>query len=189
MGLNIVKRFWTFINIIRLIFQNWKFRFTYLSVSIKLWHWNQFETSTSSHLDFPLSCVLVFCKKWKLAWWLTDVTFRHRIDVCGSLQVSECGWAQKKAPTLANLFAICKNMHLWLRQNPKNICVVHCLDGKAQSATVIGALLVFCRLFDSAETALHMFTARRLAPGVSPSQKRLGNGNLASSVQDIREEK
>ena len=43
------------------------------------------------------------------------------------LQVSECGWNAKKAPSLANLFAICKNMHLWLRQGPKNICIVHCI--------------------------------------------------------------
>lgn len=46
------------------------------------------------------------------------------------LQVSECGWSPKKAPTLASLFAVCKNMHLWLRQNPKNVCVVHCMVSK-----------------------------------------------------------
>ncbi|KAK3091567.1 hypothetical protein FSP39_020845 [Pinctada imbricata] len=87
-------------------------------------------------------------------------------------RVSECGWTVKKAPTLANLFAICKNMHLWLRQNPKNVCVVHCLDGKASSATVIGAFLVFTRFFESAQQAMHMFTVRRCAPGVSPAQRR-----------------
>ncbi|XP_076440781.1 cyclin-G-associated kinase-like [Babylonia areolata] len=87
-------------------------------------------------------------------------------------RVSECGWMQRKAPTLTTLFAICKNMHLWLRQNPKNICVVHCLDGKANSATVIGAFLVFVRLMDNASSAMHMFSARRGQPGITPSQKR-----------------
>ena len=43
------------------------------------------------------------------------------------LQVSECGWNQRKAPTLQMLFSICKNMHLWLRQSSKNVCVVHCM--------------------------------------------------------------
>ncbi|KAH9489463.1 hypothetical protein Btru_046281 [Bulinus truncatus] len=87
-------------------------------------------------------------------------------------RVSECGWAAKKAPPLTNLFAICKNMHLWLCQKPKNVCVVHCLDGKANSACIAGAFLVFCRLFENASAALHLFTARRSQPGISPSQKR-----------------
>ncbi|PVD23615.1 hypothetical protein C0Q70_16888 [Pomacea canaliculata] len=87
-------------------------------------------------------------------------------------RVSECGWVQGKAPTLTLLFAVCKNMHLWLRQNPKNICVVHCLDGKANSATVVGAFLVFCHLVDNATAAMHIFSARRSLPGITPSQKR-----------------
>ncbi|CAH1774732.1 unnamed protein product [Owenia fusiformis] len=87
-------------------------------------------------------------------------------------RVSECGWDARKAPTLHNLFAICKNMHLWLRQNPKNICVVHCLDGKAGSATVIGAFTVFLKLFDNANSAMHMFNQKRMNPSILPSQKR-----------------
>ncbi|KAK6171762.1 hypothetical protein SNE40_018195 [Patella caerulea] len=87
-------------------------------------------------------------------------------------RVSECGWPQRKAPTLASLYAICKNMHLWLRQNPKNVCVVHCTDGKSNSATVVGAFLVFCCLFEKASSAMHMFTAKRGAPGLAPSQRR-----------------
>ncbi|KAL5021014.1 hypothetical protein ScPMuIL_000169 [Solemya velum] len=81
-------------------------------------------------------------------------------------RVSECGWSPKKAPTLASLFAVCKNMHLWLRQNPKNVCVVHCMDGRSQTATVIGAFLVFCHLFESSQQAMHMFTVRRGAPAL-----------------------
>lgn len=87
-------------------------------------------------------------------------------------RVSECGWAAKKAPPLTNLYAICKNMHLWLRQKPKNVCVVHCLDGKANSACVVAAFVVFCRLFENASAAVHLFTAKRSQPGISPSQKR-----------------
>ncbi|GFR85921.1 cyclin-G-associated kinase-like, partial [Elysia marginata] len=90
-------------------------------------------------------------------------------------RVSECGWVAKKAPPLTNLYAICKNMHLWLRQKPRNVCVVHCLDGKANSACVIAAFVVFCRLFENASAALHLFTAKRSQPGISPSQKRYIN--------------
>ena len=99
-------------------------------------------------------------------------------------QVSECGWPIRKAPTLANLFSICSNMHLWLRHNPKNICVIHCLDGKASSATVVGAFLAYCRLFESASAAMHIFTARRAAPGITASQKRycVTSGGAQSAV-------
>ncbi|RUS92097.1 hypothetical protein EGW08_000121 [Elysia chlorotica] len=99
-------------------------------------------------------------------------------------RVSECGWAAKKAPPLTNLYAICKNMHLWLRQKPRNVCVVHCLDGKANSACVVAAFVVFCRLFESASAAVHLFTAKRSQPGISPSQKRYINyiGQMVSDT-------
>lgn len=42
------------------------------------------------------------------------------------LQVSECNWPSRQAPGLHNLFAVCKNMHNWLKQNPKNVCVITC---------------------------------------------------------------
>ncbi|OWK05485.1 DNAJC6 [Cervus elaphus hippelaphus] len=41
--------------------------------------------------------------------------------------VSECSWPIRQAPSLHNLFAVCRNMYNWLLQNPKNVCVVHCL--------------------------------------------------------------
>ena len=45
-------------------------------------------------------------------------------------------------------------------------------DGKANSATVVGAFLVFLRLMDNASSAMHLFSARRGPPGITPSQKR-----------------
>ncbi|TRY96702.1 hypothetical protein DNTS_005948 [Danionella cerebrum] len=42
-------------------------------------------------------------------------------------RVSECGWQPRRAPTLKNLYSICKNMHQWLKQDQRNICIVHCL--------------------------------------------------------------
>ena len=44
-----------------------------------------------------------------------------------SLQVSECGWAARRAPSLRSLYSLCRNMHAWLRQDPGNVCVVHCM--------------------------------------------------------------
>ncbi|XP_043916868.1 cyclin-G-associated kinase isoform X1 [Protopterus annectens] len=87
-------------------------------------------------------------------------------------RVSECGWQARRAPNLQNLYSICKNMHLWLKQDQKNICVVHCLDGRAASAVVVCSFLCFCRLFTTAEAAVYMFSMKRCPPGIWPSHKR-----------------
>ncbi|KFQ69535.1 Cyclin-G-associated kinase, partial [Phaethon lepturus] len=88
------------------------------------------------------------------------------------LAVSECGWPARRAPNLQNLYSICKNMHLWLKQDQKNVCVVHCLDGRAASAVVVCSFLCFCRLFTTAEAAVYMFSMKRCPPGIWPSHKR-----------------
>ncbi|XP_055488192.1 cyclin-G-associated kinase isoform X1 [Leucoraja erinacea] len=87
-------------------------------------------------------------------------------------RVSECGWPTRRAPSLQNLYNICKNMHLWLKQDTKNICVVHCLDGRAASAVVVCSFLCFCRLFTTAEAAVYMFSMKRSPPGIWASHKR-----------------
>lgn len=40
--------------------------------------------------------------------------------------MSECGWAARRAPSLRSLYSICRDMHWWLRQDHKNVCVLHC---------------------------------------------------------------
>lgn len=87
-------------------------------------------------------------------------------------RVSECGWAARRAPHLHSLYSICKEMHVWLRQDPKNICVVHCVDGRAASAVAVCSFLCFCRLFSTAEAAVYMFSMKRCPPGIWPSHKR-----------------
>lgn len=65
-----------------------------------------------------------------------------------SLQVSECSWPVRQAPSLHNLYAVCKNMHNWLQQNPKNVCVIHCMVSAPHSNQPglrdPGTLLVEC---------------------------------------------
>ncbi|XP_063475409.1 cyclin-G-associated kinase isoform X6 [Symphalangus syndactylus] len=89
-----------------------------------------------------------------------------------ALQVSECGWAARRAPHLHTLYNICRNMHAWLRQDHKNVCVVHCMDGRAASAVAVCSFLCFCRLFSTAEAAVYMFSMKRCPPGIWPSHKR-----------------
>ncbi|XP_064816658.1 cyclin-G-associated kinase-like [Oncorhynchus masou masou] len=87
-------------------------------------------------------------------------------------RVSECGWQARRAPNLRSLYSLCKNMHLWLKQDQRNIAVVHCLDGRAASAVAVCSFLCFCRLFTTAEAAVYMFSMKRCPPGISPSHKR-----------------
>ncbi|XP_034528140.1 LOW QUALITY PROTEIN: cyclin-G-associated kinase [Ailuropoda melanoleuca] len=87
-------------------------------------------------------------------------------------RVSECGWAARRAPNLRSLYSVCKNMHSWLRQDHKNVCVVHCVDGRAASAVAVCSFLCFCRLFSTAEAAVYMFSMKRCPPGIWPSHKR-----------------
>ncbi|XP_008334591.1 cyclin-G-associated kinase-like isoform X2 [Cynoglossus semilaevis] len=87
-------------------------------------------------------------------------------------RVSECNWQVRRAPNLRSLYNVCKNMHLWLKQDQRNICIVHCLDGRAASAVAICSFLCFCRLFTTAEAAVYMFSMKRCPPGIAPSHKR-----------------
>ncbi|KAM4879188.1 LOW QUALITY PROTEIN: cyclin-G-associated kinase [Sylvia borin] len=87
-------------------------------------------------------------------------------------RVSECGWPARRAPNLQNLYSICKNMHLWLKQDQKNVCIVHCLDGRAASAVVVCSFLCFCRLFTTAEACCLYVQYERCPPGIWPSHKR-----------------
>ncbi|XP_066510032.1 cyclin-G-associated kinase-like isoform X1 [Hoplias malabaricus] len=87
-------------------------------------------------------------------------------------RVSECGWQVRRAPTLMNLYSVCKNMHQWLKQDQRNVCIVHCLDGRAASAVAVCSFLCFCRLFSTAEAAVYMFSMKRCPPGIAPSHKR-----------------
>ncbi|XP_016051333.1 PREDICTED: cyclin-G-associated kinase isoform X3 [Miniopterus natalensis] len=87
-------------------------------------------------------------------------------------RVSECCWAARRAPSLRSLYSVCRDMHWWLRQDHKNVCVLHCMDGRAASAVAVCSFLCFCRLFSTAEAAVYMFSMKRCPPGIWPSHKR-----------------
>jgi len=91
-------------------------------------------------------------------------------------------------------------MHAFLEANPKNVCVVHCTvslfgniddatssarlaafisaivfvsqDGKASSAVLVCAFLIYMKLFERPEDAAQLFAVRRTPPGLQPSEMR-----------------
>uniref|UniRef100_T1JLE5 Auxilin n=1 Tax=Strigamia maritima TaxID=126957 RepID=T1JLE5_STRMM len=105
-------------------------------------------------------------------YWIYNVSGRSYSPAKFGGRVAECGWPAKRAPSLKTLFNICKNMLQWLNHSAKNMCVVHCLDGKASSAVVVCAFLMFCHALESPEQAVKVFTHRRCTPNLSASQFR-----------------
>ncbi|XP_034035455.1 putative tyrosine-protein phosphatase auxilin [Thalassophryne amazonica] len=89
-----------------------------------------------------------------------------------SSRVSECNWPSRQAPSLHNLFAVCKNMHNWLKQNPKNVCVITCSDGRAPSGVLVCAMFCFCHLFNNPVPAMQLLSAKRPGSGLWPSHRR-----------------
>uniref|UniRef100_A0A3B5AFJ7 Auxilin n=1 Tax=Stegastes partitus TaxID=144197 RepID=A0A3B5AFJ7_9TELE len=91
-----------------------------------------------------------------------------------SNRVSECNWPSRQAPSLHNLFAVCKNMHNWLKQNPKNVCVITCSDGRAPSGVLVCAMFCFCHLFNNPVPAMQLLSAKRPGSGLWPSHRYIG---------------
>ncbi|XP_066181442.1 auxilin [Sylvia atricapilla] len=87
-------------------------------------------------------------------------------------RVSECSWPVRQAPSLHNLYAVCKNMHNWLQQNPKNVCVIHCMDGRAASAVLVSAMFCFCHLFSHPGPAVQLLNIKRPGIVLWPSHRR-----------------
>ncbi|POI34137.1 hypothetical protein CIB84_002111, partial [Bambusicola thoracicus] len=87
-------------------------------------------------------------------------------------RVSECSWPVRQAPSLHNLYAVCKNMHNWLQQNPKNVCVIHCMDGRAASAVLVSAMFCFCHLFSNPGPAMQLLNTKRPGIVLWPSHRR-----------------
>ena len=76
---------------------------------------------------------------------------------------------------LSDSYALCKSIYNYLDRDGRNVCVVHCLDGKASSAVVIVALFLYAQLFRSIEEGLQMFAVKRCPAELTASQYRYLN--------------
>lgn len=74
-------------------------------------------------------------------------------------------------------------MYNYLDRDTKNVCVLHCMDGKASSAVVVAALFLYTQLFRSIEEALQMFAVKRYPPGLNASQYRYLNYYMSLLVE------
>ncbi|XP_049959498.1 cyclin-G-associated kinase isoform X1 [Schistocerca serialis cubense] len=93
----------------------------------------------------------------------------------GAGRVVDCGWPShgaRRAPPLHALYTLCNDMYAFLQKDPKNVCIVHCTDGKAASATLVCAFLMFVNMFRRPEDAAQMFAVKRMPPCLQPSEMR-----------------
>nr|CAD7567868.1 unnamed protein product [Timema californicum] len=97
-------------------------------------------------------------------------------------RVVDCGWSShshgapvgvvRHAPPLHALYTLCNDMYAFLQLDPKNVCIIHCTDGKAVSATLVCSFLMFVNMFHKPEDAAQMFAVKRMPPGLQSSEMR-----------------
>ncbi|XP_029653183.2 cyclin-G-associated kinase isoform X2 [Octopus sinensis] len=127
------------------------------------------ESAFKNHID-DVRCLLD--SKHRGQYSVYNLTQRNYRAIKFENRVLELGWSHKRVPTLASIFTLCKSLYHWLRKNPKNICVIHCLDGKSVSATAVCCFLVFCGVCKTVDEAVYLFASRRVNPHTSASQRR-----------------
>nr|CAD7402866.1 unnamed protein product [Timema poppensis] len=122
-------------------------------------------------------------------------------------RVVDCGWSShshgapvgvvRHAPPLHALYTLCNDMYAFLQLDPKNVCIIHCTDGKAVSATLVCSFLMFVNMFHKPEDAAQMFAVKRMPPGLQSSEMspELSENSLCQVAQlfthllgDLREE-
>lgn len=127
------------------------------------------ESAFKNHID-DVRCLLD--SKHRGQYSVYNLSQRNYRAIKFENRVLELGWSHKRIPTLASIFTLCKSLYHWLRKNPKNICVIHCLDGKSVSATAVCCFLVFCGVCKTVDEAVYLFASRRVNPHTTASQRR-----------------
>lgn len=91
-------------------------------------------------------------------------------------RVYELGWNPKRTPPLDKLVSLCRKLNNFLKQNKKNVVVVHCLDGRMASGLLLVSLFLFTKLFTKVSMAEDLFDLKRMPVGqkvnLMPSQRR-----------------
>lgn len=93
----------------------------------------------------------------------------------GQIRVIDCGFAYPenfKAPLLNSMYQLCEDIYQYLSGDSRSVVVLHCLDGKATSATMVCALMIYAALYEVPEDAMQMFAVKRTPSNMRPSELR-----------------
>eukprot|EP01028_Stygiella_incarcerata_P011674 TRINITY_DN66_c0_g1_i1.p1 TRINITY_DN66_c0_g1~~TRINITY_DN66_c0_g1_i1.p1 ORF type:complete len:404 (+),score=92.30 TRINITY_DN66_c0_g1_i1:129-1340(+) len=105
--------------------------------------------------------------------------------------VKTFNFADHHPPPIEMLHEMCVAMHEFIRKDPRNVVMVHCLAGRGRTGTLICAYLVYSGYCKTPEDAFRLFGDMRSKKGKgirNPSQRRYVS-YYAQLLQKFRPEK
>ena len=83
----------------------------------------------------------------------------------------DAGWSAQVPPTAEQVLNVAMQALEFLGQHKRNVVAIHCLDGRSNSAVLVAALFLVCRIFNKYRDALKLFEVRRSEPILSHGQR------------------
>ncbi|XP_027361500.1 phosphatidylinositol 3,4,5-trisphosphate 3-phosphatase and protein-tyrosine-phosphatase PTEN2A-like [Abrus precatorius] len=90
-------------------------------------------------------------------------------------KVATFPFSDHNCPPIQLIASFCRSAHSWLKEDIQNVVVVHCKAGMGRTGLMICSLLLFLKVFPTAEEAIGYFNQKRCVDGkalVLPSQIR-----------------
>ncbi|KAF2358073.1 Protein-tyrosine phosphatase-like [Trinorchestia longiramus] len=119
-----------------------------------------------------------------------NVSGRHYSSRYTGGQLVHINWDPKRPPSLSELYQCCISVALYLSADPANVAVVHCMDGRGNSALLCACLLMLCGVYPSFEQPLNMFSIKRAPVVLQPShyRHRVPGLLMAMGLHNLEEE-
>lgn len=90
-------------------------------------------------------------------------------------RVVEAGWPDHQAPPFMTLIEVLKCIDSWLKIDPENVIVVHCLAGRGRTGTIICCYMLYAGIFETMDQCAKHYAEKRSSTGqgvTQPSQLR-----------------
>ncbi|XP_022918062.1 cyclin-G-associated kinase [Onthophagus taurus] len=104
-----------------------------------------------------------------------NVSGKSYVAKFGPARVVDCSFAYPDhfhAPLLNALYQMCEDIYQYLSGDSRNVCVIHCTDGKATSATLACSVMMYAGLYHIPEDGLQLFAVKRQPPNIRASEYR-----------------
>uniref|UniRef100_A0A8C7TBG4 Tensin 3 n=1 Tax=Oncorhynchus mykiss TaxID=8022 RepID=A0A8C7TBG4_ONCMY len=92
-------------------------------------------------------------------------------------KVLDTGWLDLLAPSMEQMYGVCKTMDNWLHSHTQHVLVMHCQGGQGRVGVMVASYIHFSSISASADLGLDHFAMRRfynnkVSSLMNPSQKR-----------------